>query len=144
PGRYRARSPPGHGICGARHGAGGGRSAFGTSLRGHQLSPILRRPAEHSGNGKGETRTVTLRVIAIDGPAASGKSSTAAAVARRLGWAHLDSGALYRAVTLAVLDNLGEAGKGKGQTWGPQQIIALAEGLPVRLVWVGGAFRPTV
>ncbi len=42
------------------------------------------------------------RVIAIDGPAASGKSSTAAAVARRLGWAHLDSGALYRAVTAGV------------------------------------------
>ena len=33
------------------------------------------------------------RVIAIDGPAASGKSSTAAAVARRIGAHHLDSGA---------------------------------------------------
>ncbi len=48
---------------------------------------------------------MTVRVIAIDGPAASGKSSTAALVARRLGWAHLDSGALYRALTLAALDN---------------------------------------
>ncbi len=35
-------------------------------------------------------------VIAIDGPAASGKSSTARAVAEQLGLAHLDSGALYR------------------------------------------------
>jgi len=87
---------------------------------------------------------VTLRVIAIDGPAASGKSSTAAAVARRLGWAHLDSGALYRAVTLAVLDNLGETGKGKRETWGPQQIIALVEDLPVRLVLVDEVFRPAV
>ncbi len=84
------------------------------------------------------------RVIAIDGPAASGKSSTAAAVARRLGWAHLDSGALYRAVTLAVLDNLGETGKGKRETWGPQQIIALVEDLPVRLVLVDDVFRPAV
>ena len=42
------------------------------------------------------------RVIAIDGPAASGKSSTGALVAERLGWAHLDSGALYRAMTLAA------------------------------------------
>ncbi len=45
-----------------------------------------------------------IRVIAIDGPAASGKSSTAGMVAERLGWAHLDSGALYRALTLAALD----------------------------------------
>ena len=85
-----------------------------------------------------------IRVIAIDGPAASGKSSTAAAVARRLGWAHLDSGALYRAVTLAVLDNLGETGKGKRETWGPQQIIALVEDLPVRLVLIDDVFRPAV
>ena len=84
------------------------------------------------------------RVIAIDGPAASGKSSTAALVARLLGWAHLDSGALYRAVTLAVLDNLGETGKGKRETWGPQQIVALVENLPVRLVLVDDGFRPAV
>jgi len=87
---------------------------------------------------------VSLRVIAIDGPAASGKSSTAALVARRLGWAHLDSGALYRAITLGALDNLGETGKGKRETWSAQQIVALAEDLPVRLVLVGDMFRPEV
>ncbi|MEO8201408.1 MAG: (d)CMP kinase [Gemmatimonadota bacterium] len=43
------------------------------------------------------------RVIAIDGPSASGKSSTARAVAQVLGFAHLDSGALYRGVTLVGL-----------------------------------------
>jgi cytidylate kinase len=42
-------------------------------------------------------------VIAIDGPAASGKSSTARAVAEALRFAHLDSGALYRGVTLVAL-----------------------------------------
>lgn len=42
-------------------------------------------------------------VIAIDGPAASGKSSTAQWVARRLGYFHVDSGALYRAATAAQL-----------------------------------------
>ena len=41
--------------------------------------------------------------IAIDGPAGSGKSSTARAVAERLGFLHLDSGAWYRALTLAAL-----------------------------------------
>jgi cytidylate kinase len=42
-------------------------------------------------------------VIAIDGPAGSGKSSVAAALARRLGFGWLDSGAVYRAVTARVL-----------------------------------------
>ena len=79
-----------------------------------------------------------LRVIAIDGPAASGKSSTAGLVAERLGWAHLDSGALYRALTLAALDNLGE------EAWPAQQIVDLAERLPVRLVLVDNRFRPEV
>ena len=42
-------------------------------------------------------------VIAIDGPAASGKSTTAKLVAERLGFVHLDTGAMYRAITLKVL-----------------------------------------
>ena len=42
-------------------------------------------------------------IVAIDGPAGSGKSSTARAVARALGFRHLDSGAFYRALTLAAL-----------------------------------------
>jgi cytidylate kinase len=43
-------------------------------------------------------------VIAIDGPAASGKSSTAQWVARRLGYFHVDSGSLYRAATAVQLE----------------------------------------
>jgi cytidylate kinase len=42
-------------------------------------------------------------IIVIDGPAGSGKSSTARAVAQRLGFRYLDSGALYRALTYAAL-----------------------------------------
>ncbi len=42
-------------------------------------------------------------VIAIDGPAASGKSSTAQWVAKRLGVRHVDSGAFYRALTAAAV-----------------------------------------
>ncbi len=42
-------------------------------------------------------------VVAIDGPAASGKSSTAKWVARELGFRHVDSGSLYRAATAAAL-----------------------------------------
>jgi cytidylate kinase len=42
-------------------------------------------------------------LIAIDGPAASGKSTTARALASRLGYTYLDSGAMYRCVALLVM-----------------------------------------
>lgn len=44
------------------------------------------------------------KVVAIDGPAGSGKSSVSKEVARRLGFAYLDTGAAYRAVAWHVLD----------------------------------------
>jgi cytidylate kinase len=43
-------------------------------------------------------------IVAIDGPAGSGKSTVARALARRLGFTYLDSGALYRTVTLLALE----------------------------------------
>jgi cytidylate kinase len=43
------------------------------------------------------------RVIAIDGPAASGKSSVARELARRLGFVYVNSGAIYRAITWHIL-----------------------------------------
>jgi cytidylate kinase len=46
---------------------------------------------------------VSTRVIAIDGPAGSGKSSVARALAAALGWSFLDTGAMYRAVTVEAL-----------------------------------------
>jgi cytidylate kinase len=42
-------------------------------------------------------------IVTIDGPAGAGKSSAARAAAEALGFAHLDTGAMYRAVTLAAL-----------------------------------------
>jgi cytidylate kinase len=45
-------------------------------------------------------------IIAIDGPSASGKSTTAKGVAKKLGILHLDTGAMYRAVTLEYLRSL--------------------------------------
>lgn len=44
------------------------------------------------------------RIIAIDGPAASGKSSVARELARRLGFIYVNSGAMYRAMTWHVLE----------------------------------------
>ena len=46
---------------------------------------------------------MTSRIIAIDGPAGAGKSTIARALARRLGVDYLDTGAMYRAVTVAAL-----------------------------------------
>jgi cytidylate kinase len=77
-----------------------------------------------------------MKVVAIDGPAGSGKSTTARAAAERLGLAHLDSGALYRAMTLAALDNQ--------VPLDGQRIVALARALPVRLALVDQRFRPEV
>lgn len=67
-------------------------------MRGGLLSRFLGRSATSDGD-------VTRRfsVIAIDGPAASGKSSTAQMVADKLEFLHVDSGSLYRAATAAML-----------------------------------------
>ena len=48
-------------------------------------------------------------VIAIDGPAGAGKSTVARAVAERLGFTFLDSGAMYRAVALSLIRAPGDA-----------------------------------
>lgn len=46
----------------------------------------------------------TYKIIAIDGPAASGKSTVAKLVASKLGYLYIDTGAMYRAITLAWLE----------------------------------------
>ena len=76
------------------------------------------------------------QVIAIDGPAGSGKSTTAKAVAERLGVLHVESGALYRALTLAALDS--------GYEESGQRLVALARSLPIRLDLAPGGVRPAV
>jgi cytidylate kinase len=43
-------------------------------------------------------------IITLDGPAGAGKSSAARALAARLGWCYMDTGAMYRAVALIALD----------------------------------------
>ena len=43
-------------------------------------------------------------IITLDGPAGAGKSSAARALAARLGWCYMDTGAMYRAVALTALE----------------------------------------
>ena len=50
-----------------------------------------------------QDRRHDIVIIAIDGPAGTGKSTVARLVADRLGFGYLDTGAMYRAVTAAVL-----------------------------------------
>jgi len=68
-------------------------------------------------------------VVAIDGPAGSGKSTTARAVAEALGFVHLDSGALYRAVTLLALQL-----PDTPDAWRPEALAVLARRKGVTMV----------
>ncbi|PIE25133.1 MAG: cytidylate kinase [Planctomycetota bacterium] len=48
--------------------------------------------------------TELLDVVAIDGPAGSGKSTVACGLAKELGYRHLDTGSMYRAITFVLLE----------------------------------------
>jgi len=76
-------------------------------------------------------------VIAIDGPAASGKSSTAHRIAERLGFLHIDSGAVYRAATAAALRQGDDP-----TTWTPESVLEAAR--PVTLAQGKRAFVPAM
>jgi cytidylate kinase len=64
-------------------------------------------------------------VVAVDGPAGSGKSSVSKAAARRLGYDFLDTGAAYRALTWVALES-------GADTSDPDEIVALLEDFPYR------------
>lgn len=66
-------------------------------------------------------------VVAIDGPAASGKSSTARLVAERLGFCHVDSGSLYRAATAAALRRSSDADR-----WSEEDVRRAVGGITLR------------
>jgi len=75
-------------------------------------------------------------IIAIDGPAGSGKSTTAKLVAERLNYLYIDTGAMYRAVTLFVLRN-----NLMGKT---NEIIEFANSLNIVLSFIDGETNITV
>jgi cytidylate kinase len=76
-------------------------------------------------------------VVAIDGPAAAGKSTTAKLVARALGFRHIDSGALYRAATAACARRGGPSGN-----WTEGDVLAAVG--DVSLTPVDGGFEPRI
>lgn len=79
-------------------------------------------------------------IVAIDGPAASGKSSTARAVAEALGFSHLDSGALYRAITLVALEEAERAGIENPLAIPPEQVLRRTEDRGMMLQPDGAGF----
>ena len=68
----------------------------------------------------------TRIIVAIDGPAGAGKSTVARAVAERLGFLHVDSGAMYRAVALWALENGVDPGDGA-------KVVPMAESAEINL-----------
>ena len=97
-GRLVRRPPHRHGRrCRC---SGGGRSSDGQRLGRHRHElPELR-----GGHAPvPQLKPVGKKVIAIDGPAGSGKSTVARAVAARLGMPYLDTGAMYRAVAFTAM-----------------------------------------
>ena len=73
-------------------------------------------------------------IITIDGTSGSGKSTAAARLARRLGAAHLDTGAMYRALTLKALET-------GANMEAPAALAALAESTEIDLTGEPGALR---
>jgi cytidylate kinase len=69
-----------------------------------------------------------MTIVAIDGPAGAGKSTVARAVARRLGFTYMNSGAMYRCVALAAVDGSAD----------PRVLAATLEIEPGERVLLGG------
>ncbi|MBK7901064.1 MAG: bifunctional 3-phosphoshikimate 1-carboxyvinyltransferase/cytidylate kinase [Azonexus sp.] len=105
-------------------------AAFGTPLRINDPKCVAKTFPDYFARFEAVTRAVP--VIAIDGPSASGKGTVAGRVAAALGFAYLDSGALYRLTALAA--------KRCGVSWDDEAgVAALAAGLDARFA-DGGIF----
>ncbi|MBR1529259.1 MAG: (d)CMP kinase [Oscillospiraceae bacterium] len=70
--------------------------------------------------------------IAIDGPGGAGKSSISKAVAKELGFIHVDTGAIYRAIALYAIRN---------QCTEPEQLTEQIEKINIELKFIGGVQR---
>ena len=72
-------------------------------------------------------------IVAIDGPAASGKSTAAKELAKRLGYVYLDTGAMYRAITYIALKH--------GIADDPGKVVSKTRGLDINLNFENGITR---
>ncbi len=72
-----------------------------------------------------------MTAIAIDGPAGAGKSTIARAVAKKLGYIYIDTGALYRAIGLAVLEQ-------GGDTTDAEVVVPALEQMQIQIRFLNG------
>lgn len=75
-----------------------------------------------------------MTAIAIDGPAGAGKSTIARAVAQKLGYIYVDTGALYRAIGLAVLEQ-------GGDTSDPETVAPALKQMQIEIRFINGEQR---
>jgi cytidylate kinase len=106
------------------------------------IKPEVKRLSAEEEQQTMTTENPSARVIAIDGPSGAGKSSVSKEVGRRLGYLHVDSGALYRIVTWQCLEQ-------GVDTSNPEAVAALAKDLAIdckaedgRVVYEVGGIRP--
>jgi cytidylate kinase len=106
------------------------------------IKPEVKRPVAAEEQNTMTTENSSARVIAIDGPSGAGKSSVSKEVGKRLGFLHVDSGALYRIVTWQCLEQ-------GVDTSDPEAVAALAKDLAIdckaedgRVVYEVGGIRP--
>lgn len=106
------------------------------------IKPEVKRLSAEEEQQTMTTENPSARVIAIDGPSGAGKSSVSKEVGRRLGYLHVDSGALYRIVTWQCLEQ-------GVDTANPEAVAALAKDLAIdckaedgRVVYEVGGIRP--
>ena len=82
---------------------------------------------------------MSKKVIAIDGPAGSGKSTTAKLVAKKLGFVYLDTGAMYRAITLKALESGVDVNDGESlEKLTKNSVIAFKSQDGVNRIWLDG------
>jgi len=74
-------------------------------------------------------------IVAIDGPAGSGKSTSAKIVARKLGYLYIDTGAMYRAITLLSIKN---------KISKDEDVVKLADKIDIKLDFVDGETKVKV
>ena len=106
------------------------------------VMPEIKRPTQEEEQTMMTNENPLARVIAIDGPSGAGKSSVSKEVGKRLGYLHVDSGALYRIVTWQCLEQ-------GVDTSDPAAVAALAKDLAIdckaedgRIVYEVAGVRP--
>jgi cytidylate kinase len=100
----------------------------------HPITPGILRPVSDEATPDSASRGL---VVALDGPASSGKSSVGAAAAARLGYRFCDTGLLYRAVTWLALQRGVEAESG-------EPVVKLADEIRLERDDAGGLSRVTI